>query len=570
MRYLALACDYDGTLATDGRVDAATVAALERLRSTGRRLILITGRQLEDLQSVFPLLDLFDRVVAENGALLYRPDVREERLLAEAPPKEFIDALQKHEVTPLSVGRSIVATWHPQETTVLKVIEALGLELAVIFNKGAVMVLPSGVNKATGLEEAVSELGLSPHNVVGVGDAENDHAFLSLCECSVAVANALPMVKERADFSTTADHGAGVTELIDKLIADDLKDLEPRLVRHEILLGSQGNGQAVRLKPYGMGVLLAGSSGSGKSTIATALLERFAEQKYQFCLIDPEGDYEDLAGAIIVGARDVRPRVEEVLQLLERPGEQVVVNLLGLPLDDRPPFFESLLPRIQELRARTGRPHWIIVDEAHHLLPSSWDPASLTLPQELSGILLITVHPDHIARAALSPVDVVVAVGEGPDQTIRSVQKTLGYQLVPTGPVTLGAGEALVWLRSDRAEPLRVQVALPQAERRRHRRKYAEGELGPDKSFYFRGPAGKLKLRAQNLVLFLQLAEGVDDDTWLYHLRRGDYSQWFQEAIKDADLADEAARIEALQNISAEESRARVKAAIEERYTLPA
>jgi HAD superfamily hydrolase (TIGR01484 family) len=109
MRYLALACDYDGTLATDGKVDAATVAALERLRSTGRRLILVTGRQLEDLQAVFPHLDLFDRVVVENGALLYWPATREEKLLGERPPEEFIEALRKRHVQPLSVGRSIVA-----------------------------------------------------------------------------------------------------------------------------------------------------------------------------------------------------------------------------------------------------------------------------------------------------------------------------------------------------------------------------------------------------------------------------------------------------------------------------
>ena len=46
MHYLALASDYDGTLATDGRVDNATIAALERLRDSGRRLLLVTGREL--------------------------------------------------------------------------------------------------------------------------------------------------------------------------------------------------------------------------------------------------------------------------------------------------------------------------------------------------------------------------------------------------------------------------------------------------------------------------------------------------------------------------------------------
>ena len=218
MRYLALATDYDGTLAHDGRVDEPTLAALERLRESGRKLILVTGRELDELLGIFPQIDLFDRVVAENGALLYRPETREEKVLGERPPDAFVEALRERGVEPISVGRVIVATWEPHETAVLEAIRDLGLELQVIFNKGAVMVLPSGVNKATGLAAALDELGLSPHNVVGVGDAENDHAFLTLCEFAAAVANALPMLKERADLVTRGDHGAGVVELIDQLI----------------------------------------------------------------------------------------------------------------------------------------------------------------------------------------------------------------------------------------------------------------------------------------------------------------------------------------------------------------
>jgi hypothetical protein len=188
---------------------------------------MVTGRQLDDLRHVFPHLDLFEQVVVENGALLYQPAIGEEKLLGEPPPEEFIKVLQERGVDPLSVGRAIVATWHPHETTVLEVIRNLGLELQVIFNKNAVMVLPSGVNKASGLGAALSELGLSPHNTVGVGDAENDHAFLDFCGCGVAVANALPMLKEHADFVTQGARGAGVVELIDKLIASDLAELAP-------------------------------------------------------------------------------------------------------------------------------------------------------------------------------------------------------------------------------------------------------------------------------------------------------------------------------------------------------
>jgi HAD superfamily hydrolase (TIGR01484 family) len=221
MRYLALATDYDGTLAHDGRVDERTLEALSRLRDSGRRLILVTGRELNELLEVFPPADLFERVVAENGALLYRPSSREEKLLGERVPPALIESMRKRGVEPISMGRVIAATREPHHNAVLAAIGELGLKLEVILNKGAVMVLPSGVNKATGLAAALGELGLSPHDTVGIGDAENDDAFLSLCAFSAAVANALPMIKGKVDLVTSGDHGRGVVELIDRLLADD-------------------------------------------------------------------------------------------------------------------------------------------------------------------------------------------------------------------------------------------------------------------------------------------------------------------------------------------------------------
>jgi hydroxymethylpyrimidine pyrophosphatase-like HAD family hydrolase len=224
MRYLALATDYDGTLAHQGQVEAPTLAALQRLRKSGRRLIMATGRRLEDLQKTFSRLELFDIVVAENGGLLYWPKSCEEKVLGPAAPRAFLEMLQARGV-PFSRGRVIVATWEEYRNAVLNVIDALGLDLQIILNKGAVMVLPPHIDKAAGLVAALDELKLSPHNTVAVGDAENDLPFLAACGCAVAVANALPALKDRAHFVTRADHGAGVTELIDRLIADDLASL---------------------------------------------------------------------------------------------------------------------------------------------------------------------------------------------------------------------------------------------------------------------------------------------------------------------------------------------------------
>jgi hydroxymethylpyrimidine pyrophosphatase-like HAD family hydrolase len=570
MWYLALACDYDGTLASEGRVAPETVTALERLRTSGRRLLLVTGRELDDLFAVFPQVSFFDCIVAENGAVLYHPANQQTTLLSTPPPEEFVQALRARGVSPLSIGRVIVATWQPQEIPVIEVIRDLGLELQVTFNKGAVMVLPAGVTKATGLAAALHTLGLSPHNLVGVGDAENDHAFLHLCECAVAVANALPMVQDGADLVTQGVNGTGVQELIAQLLVSDLAELEPRLTRHHILLGTREDGQEVRVSPRGGPILLAGTSGSGKSTLATGFLERLIEAGYQCCILDPEGDYDTFEGAVVLGDRQRAPTVAEALRLLEPPEQHVVVNLLGWPLQDRPGFLTGFLTHLQELRARTRRPHWLVADEAHHLLPATWQPATAALTAALPGLLLITVHPDQVAPTVLAAVELVIAVGAVPERTIASFSEALGQSPPTTTPVTLEPGEALVWPRHVTPQPFRLRSAPGRTERRRHQRKYAEGELGVDKSFYFRGPEGALNLRAQNLNVFLQLADGVDDATWLYHLRRGDYSRWFREAVKDEGLAVEIAQIEARHDLSARDSRAMIREAIEQRYTLPA
>jgi hydroxymethylpyrimidine pyrophosphatase-like HAD family hydrolase len=210
----ALATDYDGTLATHGTVGEETRAALRRFRASGRRVILVTGRRIADLSEVDPHLDDFDVIVAENGALLYWPGDRREEPLAKPPPAEFVQFLAKADVRPIERGKVIVATVEPYQHIVLEAIRTFGLELQVVFNKGCVMILPSGVNKATGLKRALKALGIPREEVIGVGDAENDHALLDFCGLSVAVANALPALKERANIVLASAHGEGVTELI--------------------------------------------------------------------------------------------------------------------------------------------------------------------------------------------------------------------------------------------------------------------------------------------------------------------------------------------------------------------
>jgi HAD superfamily hydrolase (TIGR01484 family) len=567
MRYLALASDYDGTLAQDGVVSDATIRAIERFLHSGRRLILVTGRELQDLRAVFPRIDLCERVVAENGAVIYDPATRDVKILASPPPQSFVEDLRRRGVEGVSVGDAIVATWRPYEKQVMEAIRDSGLELQVVFNKDAVMVLPSGTNKMTGLRAALGELSLSAHNVVGIGDAENDHAFIESCECAVAVANAIPALKEKADYVTRGERGEGVAEIVEKIITNDLIDLSTSLRGKPILLGKSDD-QTVNVPLFGASVLVCGQSGSGKSTLVTGLVERIIEKDYQICLIDPEGDYENLPGARAVGDEKQPPALKHLREALQKPASQVVVNLLSVAGADRPEFFAALIAEIQELRLRTGRPHWLIIDEAHHVLPSNWAPSSPELARQLSNTILITVHPGHVSPAALSGVNIVVVLGSEPQIMLDEFAKAIEKEPPKLPPEDLSAGQAWVWFREEN-RAIRVRPEPSRSEHHRHKRKYAQGELDPERSFYFRGPKNELNLRAQNLFTFIQLAEGVDAATWAFHLRRKDYSTWLRHSLGDEELADQIEIIEQDEKLEEDGSRERVKDAILERYTAP-
>ena len=214
MTILAIASDYDGTLAEDGVTAASTIAALRRFKASGRKLIMVTGRHLGDLKDVFAHLPLFDLVVAENGGLLYAPHDDTVRALAEVPSSEFISRLQERGVDQLEVGQTIVATHAGHRETIQHTIDEMGLDLEIILNTDALMVLPTGVDKASGLAAALAELSLSSAHVAGIGDAENDIVLLQSCGHAVAVANALPQVKAIAHTVTSAERGAGVEEFI--------------------------------------------------------------------------------------------------------------------------------------------------------------------------------------------------------------------------------------------------------------------------------------------------------------------------------------------------------------------
>ena len=473
MRYTALAVDYDGTIAHDGVVPPHVIDGLKRLKRTGRRLLLVTGRELPELKTVFPEVGIFDRVVAENGALLYRPASDEEEELGDPPERGFIESLRSRGV-PLSVGRSIVATVTPHETAVLEVIRDMGLERQVIFNKGAVMVLPAGVNKASGLAVALAELSLSPRNVVACGDGENDHALLESSEYSVAVANAVQSLKDRADRTTTEKRGDGVLEVVADLIENDLARAQPARPRRKVVVGQDAAGENVTVPAAGVSMLVTGGARSGKSTFVIRQLERLAACGYQYCVIDTRGEYLEFNPAVVFGTKEHAPDPTEVLTALQKPGVHAVVCLVAVEVGKRPAFVADLMRRLVALREETGRPHWIVMDEAQDV-PDGRDVRSQLADEPAENLIHVTSDPASLPLDVVAEADVVVARGPAAHEMLATVAARMDLAPPAEADRAPREGEAVVWFRRARGVPLLVQ--LPRRDATKTRENEAVGRV---------------------------------------------------------------------------------------------
>jgi hydroxymethylpyrimidine pyrophosphatase-like HAD family hydrolase len=473
MRYTAMAVDFDGTIAHDGVVPPHVLDGLARLRDTGRKLLLVTGRELEELLSIFPGIAIFDRVVAENGALLYRPQSGEREELGDPPPEALVLRLRGLGV-PISVGHSIVATVEPHETAVLETIKALGLERQVIFNKGAVMILPTGVNKASGLAHALKELALSPRNLVAVGDGENDHALLESAEYSVATANAIPSLREKADRVTRETHGDGVLEVIADLIESDLARAPPRRERRTVLLGRDARGEPFTLPASGASLVVAGRNASGEAPVVAAIVGRICTLGYQFCVIDTRGRYLELTPAVVLGAPDHPPETMEVLTALENPGINAVVALGAMGPPARVAFVADLLRRLAALQERTGRPHWIVVDDA--LEANAGEALREQVAHAPAGSMIhVCADAGRLPGSLLASATAVLATGDGALSELEVLARVMDASSPPEALRDPHPGEALAWSR--RSGDAAALITLPAVDRAKDRERSDVGRL---------------------------------------------------------------------------------------------
>ncbi len=551
MHLKVLACDLDGTLAEEGRVSAATWQRLRQAREADRALVLVTGRRLETFEGTGPFAELFEAIVAENGAAVYFPRSDSVLLPFGQVAPEVVRRLEALAV-PLERGTAIVATWVPHDEVVSLVLRETGGSASVEYNKGAVMVLPPGATKGTGLQVALHELGYSLKNVVACGDAENDRSLFEVSELSVAVANATPDIRALADIALQDADGAGVRSLLDMLEGRTIPRHQPRKGRR-LLLGYRPDHAPWHLSPLallGSSVGIAGASGSGKSWLAGLLAEELLRHGYQLCILDPEGDYRGLQAfphTLLFGGPGMRlPAAAELVTLSEYTNLSLILDLSGHELPGRVRYADELLRGLFALRARRGRPHWILVDEAHYFCPPTGGLTDLFISgMRGGGVTLVSYQPGWLAQQLREALDVwlvlrMPAEQDGSFLSCDGAEAARKDACVPDF-TRLALGQAWVWPQSAWGrtwfEP--TLLVLPMTRRVvphvRHLHKYLKVPLPHEKRFFFHGSANPCC--AASLWEFRDALGRLPIATLRYHLGRGDFERWFIDVLRDRELA---------------------------------
>jgi hydroxymethylpyrimidine pyrophosphatase-like HAD family hydrolase len=535
-----LAFDSNGTLAESGTVPPTLQAALEQLHKAGYVLFLVTGKRFESVE-LGPLRNAFAGIVWENGAVLHHTATDELYLPFGHVDPRLVEALEAAGV-PLECGRAMVSTQAPDAGTVWRVLDEWGGDAAVVRNRGVVSVLPPGAAKGAGLERLMGLCGLSPRNLVSFGDGESDLSLLQLGEASVAVADAVPALKEVADLVTTQPGPNGVLEALETYwLVGRARDLPSRCER-PIPLGEDGTGAmvsipAAALAGGNMGVF--GDSGSGKSWVAGLFAEGMHHAGYQILLIDPEGDFRGMRAfpgmVALEGEQSRLPSPALVVALLETATVSVVLDLSSYPVTHRADYVADLLHALHSLKRRKFRPHWVVLEEAQHFLPPNGNAVSTALSPMLpdGGWAFISYRPDRLARQVLAALDRCILTRMSQPEAVETARQTCKCD-VEASLAETPQGHA--WLCGQRAVRLR-----PNARRVPHIRhlfKYLDTPLPAHKRFRFRDEQRFLDLEAASLFEFLQCLETLPIESLAYHQGRGDFAAWADSALGDRVLAD--------------------------------
>lgn len=582
MHLHVLALDLDGTLAKDDLITEETWEALRKAKSAGITLILVTGRRLEALSAMGPFDKLCRAIVAENGAIIFLPD--SEIILSPFGhlPEDLLSQLNKLDI-PLELGEVIAASWEPHDKRLAEIISQNGYSASIEYNKGAVMVLPQGATKGTGLLISLKELGFSAHNVVACGDGENDRSFFEQAEVAVAVANATPEIKKIADLVLPASNGAGVRSLINMLIQREIPISLNRKSRL-MTLGETQEDSPLCINPLTLttgNLAIAGSSESGKSWLAGLLVEKLLQREYQVCIIDPEGDYGGIRAfpqTLVIGGKDsLLPPVEQILTLIEYTQLSLILDLSIYTLEEKKAYITSFLQGLKSLRAKHGKPHCLLIDEAHYFCPFEGGKLSGLIAEEMKegGVALVSYRPSLLAPNILDLVDnwMITQIKDPAELDFLTKKMSLpcnnpAIEKIPN----LNPGKSFIYLdkafhkKDDTPSIMEYKTFQRVTQHVRHLHKYLRAPLPASKQFYFNIQGSYKGLKsAASLWEFSEAIKQLPLSSIQYHLQHKHFEKWLTKVLHDKELSRKIRKI-ARRHLDGEFLREELSKSIKKRY----
>lgn len=549
MKLSVLALDYDGTIASEDALDRSVRTAIGDARTHGIKVLIVTGRSLDELRRVAGDLRIVDAVVAENGAVVHFPDNGHTSLLSPPIPRAFTAELERRGI-PSRTGQCLVDAAAADAPRILDVIRATELPLVLAFNRSRVMVLAQGISKATGLRTTLEMMRVSPRNCLAIGDAENDYPLLALAEVGAAVEWGSAGLKSEADVVIPGSAPAAVAAFLRPLLASGRMPL-PARARRRLLLGHGSDGREFSLAVRGRNILVTGDAKSGKSWIAGLLCEQLILYGYSVCVLDPEGDYrslEALSGVTILGGEDPPPTPRDLWRALRFPDRSVVVDLSRLPHDVKIEYIHAALAALNAIRRATGLPHRIVLDEAHYFLH---DPgANQLLDLDLNGYTVVTYNASRLPPELLAKSEVILVTCASDPAEIEALRTCCS---------TCAPVDAERWSVLGHLGPAQA-IALPVTEETggnlyqftigarltphvRHREKYVDVPITESRAFVF--VSGGRVVRARTIREFVEALEHADTASLTGHLRRGDFSRWIRDVFGDHALAADLTAFEA-------------------------
>lgn len=566
-----IACDFDGTGAADGHPAPELHAALAAARAHGIVTLLATGRVLEDVQRACEELSPFDAIVAENGAIVFLCGLGRTIQIGNPPPEHFLGELRAQGV-PFHTGAVIVGTWEQHAYKVLELIRRFGIDAQLVFNRAALMVLPSGITKAVGIRRALDELGRSERNLIAFGDAENDIPMLMAAEVGVAARDSVPAVASLCDESLSQPGGAGVAAYIRKLLEHG--GVMPTPNRRAVLLGKKSGGHLVTVPNSNTNIVISGDPRSGKSWIAGLFAEQLIGEGYRICIVDPEGDFAQMGQrpkVVAFGHEFPLPSPAATARLLSNEELSVILTLSSLTPGGQLNYVDQLLAALHETRKSTGCPHWVLIDEAHYFFQA--DSPCLKYLSSLTGnFCLVTYRPSLLASEVYGAIGAHIVTSTKVEEERYFITKLLQSHNHMRMPVH----DALDCLELPRAGLLMVnssknpwQVFTP-VERftvhAHHARKYADTRLPADKAFRFLNASDVPA--AHNMMEFYRAVQALPQPSLRHHLLAGDFSRWVGEVLGDQQLAKGLRKLERTTPAGATPDRAEILAHIEDHYLI--